>query len=373
MRILTVNHTIDPVFGGGTAERTFELSQALVKSGYDCTILTLLEGESPRELKGGRIVRLPVCKFGLIPKYLFKGIVREVKGADVVHMMGHWTVLNALVYLTARHFRKPYVFCPAGALPIFGRSKFVKYIYNLLIGKSIVRNASRCIATTENEIKHFVSYGVSADQVLLIPNAIKDPIVSDINGNELSKKLGLHTPNYVLFLGRLNLIKGPDLLVAAFCNIMAEFPDVDLVMAGPDDGMLSELKATVKERRANDRIHFAGYIGGVEKFQVLKAALVLALPSRQEAMSLVVLEAGCVKTPTVFTDQCGLDKFAKADCGWMVPVSIEGLELGLKEALVNRESIRKKGERVFEFVQERYMWSSVVGAYSKMFRDLRES
>jgi hypothetical protein len=51
------------------------------------------------------------------------GKIRQlVNGADVIHLMGHWSVLNALVNVASRRAGKPNVICPAGALLIFGRS-----------------------------------------------------------------------------------------------------------------------------------------------------------------------------------------------------------------------------------------------------------
>ena len=41
LKILNVNMSIDPIEGGGTAERTFQMSRQLAKAGVDCTILTL--------------------------------------------------------------------------------------------------------------------------------------------------------------------------------------------------------------------------------------------------------------------------------------------------------------------------------------------
>jgi len=98
--------------------------------------------------------------------------------------MNHWTVLNAMVYLAAKSLNKPYVFCPAGALHIFGRSLILKKIYNLVIGEKITQNANRCIAITNAEKKQFIDYGVSPGKIDVIPNAVNeaDFVESDEEG-----------------------------------------------------------------------------------------------------------------------------------------------------------------------------------------------
>lgn len=109
--------------------------------------------------------------------------------------------------------------------------------------------------------------------------------------------LGLGCVPYVLFLGRLNEIKGPDLLLDAFCRIADRCAEIHLVLAGPDGRMLQRLRAKSKALGIAARVHFAGYLGGRSKVAALRGASLLAIPSRREAMSIVVLEAGVCGCP----------------------------------------------------------------------------
>ena len=67
---------------------------------------------------------------------------------------------------------RPYVVCPAGALPLYGRSKWLKRCYNFIIGDAIIRNASGWIAVTEAEFPQFEEYGVDSSLVTVIPNGV---------------------------------------------------------------------------------------------------------------------------------------------------------------------------------------------------------
>ena len=122
MKILNVNISLDPVSGGGTAERTFQMSRFLAKTGVDCSILVTDQGLTPDRLKELQGIEVLACtclsKRFYIPRRSYKKIWKLVERADIVHLMNHWSFLNALVYLMARALHKPYVVCPAGALPI---------------------------------------------------------------------------------------------------------------------------------------------------------------------------------------------------------------------------------------------------------------
>lgn len=372
MRILNVNHTLDPVTGGGTAERTLQMSRHFIGGGIKCTVLTTDLGEHPERIPApvrGSVVTLPLLlRRFYVPRCSLRQIEKIVANADVIHLMGHWTLLNALVYLAARKLGKPYVFCPAGALPVFGRSKMLKIIYNWTIGKAIVEHAAKCIAITEDEKAQFHRYGVADDKIVVLPNGVNEEEFTFRDDAGFRKKFGLSERPFILFVGRLNLIKGPDLLLRAFCQIKEEFPSCDLVIVGPDGGMLDMLKKIVLQCAAEQRVHFLGYLAGMEKSWAYHAATLLVIPSRQEAMSIVVLEAGISGTPSLFTDRCGLDEIANCGYGWMVPPSVEGLKKGLQDILSSPAKL--KTTKINEYVLANYSWSVVIERYRGLYQEL---
>ena len=335
MKILNVNMSMDPVGGGGTTERILQMSIHLAKKGVKCSILTTDAGLTPEYIntikeKGIKIIALPLLinRF-YFPALYFRKIMKLVDEADIVHVMNHWTIINLLVFIAIRRFNKPYVVCPAGALHIYRRSKLLKKIYNLIAGIKIIKNADRQIAITENEISQFVSYGINPDNISVIPNGINTEDYQEANTVKFREKYGLGNNPFVMFIGRLNHIKGPDLLLQAFYNVKDKLNDYHLVFAGPDGGMLDKLENFSRVTTSNNKVHFIGYIGGKDKSQAYHAADVVVIPSRQEAMSIVVLEAGITKTPVLITDKCGFNDITDIDGGMVVQATVEGLEKGL--------------------------------------------
>ena len=373
IRVLNVNHTLDPVKGGGTAERTRQMSRFLARAGVQCTVLA---GASEFASADAAVtanlsfVTVPLLsRRFFIPLISGSALRRLVGEADVIHLMGHWSVLNALVYRVARQLRKPYVVCPAGALPIYGRSRLLKRLYNLIAGNRIVRNAKVRIAITDEEVGHFSAYGVAPQDVQIIPNGVDADDGADADPAAFRMKFGLGRQPFVLFMGRLNSIKGPDLLLTAFCALKNRFPDLHLVYAGPDGGMLRQLEEKVRAEGMAQRVHFLGYVGGTDKASAYCAASLLAIPSRQEAMSIVVLEAGIRKTPVLLTDQCGLNSVSTAG-GKVVPATVEGIQHGLEELFGEPQALKPRGEALCDFVRENYLWSSIVTAYVTLYERL---
>ncbi|OLB60302.1 MAG: glycosyltransferase, partial [Nitrospirae bacterium 13_2_20CM_2_61_4] len=311
MKVFNVNMTLDAVGGGGTAERTFQMSRFIVKRGIGCIVLSTDLGWTEARAKcfaGIEVIALPcLWKRFYVPMIWFRSIRDAVARADVIHLMGHWTLINACVYLFARYFQKLYVVCPAGSLLIYGRSKLLKWLYNFIIGRRIIRDASGHIAISTNEITHFESYGIAPERVTVIPNGIDEDGFAVTDDPVFRSKYGLNESPFILFVGRLNTIKGPDLLLEAFGQLGQELKNCHLVFAGHDEGMLHDLRLMAARFSIQDRVHFVGYLGGDDKARAYRAAELVVVPSRQEAMSIVVLEAGISGKPVLLTDQCGFD------------------------------------------------------------------
>lgn len=373
MRILNVNSSIGLQAGGGTAERTFHMSRFLSRAGSPCTVLTLdlgLDADRVAALAPATVVALPyLWQRFYVPRISWPRVRRLVADADIIHLMGHWGVLNAIVYLAARRAGKPYVVCPAGALPLFGRSRWLKRLYNLVIGNAIVRNADAAIAVTAAELPHFESYGVPASKVTVIPNGVS---TEDFVAFDMAALLarGVQDAPLILFMGRLNPIKGPDLLLQAFARVRDRLPEYQLVFAGPDGGMLSQLQATVASQGLTDRVHFLGHIEGIVKSTAYRFAKLLVVPSRQEAMSIVALEAGVCGTPVLLTDQCGFGEIREVDSRLEVPATAEGLADGLVRLLSAPVLLAEIVPAWKKLVESRYAWEALIPVYLELYKEI---
>lgn len=371
MKVLNVTTILDPVFGGGTAERTFQMSKAITKSGSECIILTTDVGLTKARidsLEGIKVVALH-CMFKrfFIVRFSWSNLNKLISGVDVIHLMGHWSMLNILVFLIAKKTGTPFVICPAGELSLFGRSRWIKKIFNFFFGCRIVKAAKGHIAITKDEISVYKTYGIKEELVTVIPNGVNETDFYKDERVTFSRKFGLGNNPFILFMGRLNPIKGPDLLLEAFCLVAKDFPEYHLVFAGPDGGLLESLQFKTKEKKLENRIHFVGYLSGVDKTNSYHEASFLIIPSRLEAMSIVVLEAGISGTPVLLTDQCGFNEVEAITGGLVVHATVNDLQAGLIKMMNKKSNLKVMGSNLKEFVIEQYTWNMICQRLLKMY------
>jgi glycosyltransferase involved in cell wall biosynthesis len=353
------------------------MSRFLALEGVQCTVLTIdtgLDESRVLALKQTEVVATPLLlRRFYVPKVSQKTIKSLVDAADVVHLMGHWSVLNAMVYLALRRSHKPYVVCPAGALPIFGRSRWLKHIYNFVVGNRIIRNASGWIAVTAAEFPHFENYGIPSSNVTVIPNGVSKEDFPPTDVEVFRRAKNFPNAPIILFMGRLNLIKGPDLLLRAFASIQNLIADYHLVFAGPDEGMQYALTEMARQEGIVERVHFLGFVSGNDKLAAYQSARLLVVPSRQEAMSIVALEAVISGTPVMLTDQCGFDELKSIEAGLVVPASVAGIADGLIHLLTEPDLLDRISPPLQNFVLQRYTWQSIVARYLNLYDNILSS
>jgi glycosyltransferase involved in cell wall biosynthesis len=374
MNVLNVNGLLNPKIGGGTAERTIQMSKYLADYHVDCSILTIdadITNEIISYLYKVKLFALPyLTKRFYIPIFNPIKISSIVKGADIVHLMGNWTLLNAIVYIFIKWHSKPYVICPAGGLKIIGRSQNLKFLYNYIIGNRLINHASKIIAITSDEKKYYLSRNIDSRSITLIPNGIQVGDSFKDYESEFRQQFELVGKKYILYVGRLNYIKGIDLLINCFCQVAEEFSEYTLVIAGTDEGMLGSLQKTVKTHKLVSRVKFIGFIDGIYKDQAYRSAKLVVIPSRQEAMSIVILEAGLFRCPVLFTDQCGLTKFSINEAGLEVPASEDGLKNGLLSFYKYEQRFIQYGDNLYDIVLEQYNWSKIIDSYLSLYKNI---
>jgi glycosyltransferase involved in cell wall biosynthesis len=374
VKLAIVNFVIDPRLGGGTAAKSVALARALVSAGHDAHLVTTDIGldDGRRPLLPG--VQLTVFEAALdrfpVPLTTPAALVRLLDGCDAVIVLNHWNVLNAMTYVSAKRLRIPLLFCPAGALSIQGRSRWLKWLYDLAIGRRLVADAAALIATTEVEAQQFRVAGIEPDRIRIIPNGI-EPHPSGLTAEEFRARLRLPAGPILLFMGRLNAIKGPDLLLDAFVQVASRHGEWQLVMAGRDEGLGPALRSQAANAGLEQRVHIVGHLLSDLSIGAYLAASLLAVPSRHEAMSLVALEAGVVGTPVLLTDVCGFDEVESVGGGRVVSATAADLAAGLHALLAASDRLPAMGQRLQELVLARFGWPTIVQKYLALAADAR--
>jgi glycosyltransferase involved in cell wall biosynthesis len=188
----------------------------------------------------------------------------------------------------------------------------------------------------------------------VIPNGAKIPRI---------KKQELRSRKQVslLFVGRLENVKGVDLLLKALAAVKDELPQFELKIVG-NGSQKEHLRQMTKELNLRSSVTFVGEVTGEKLVQEYRQADLFILPSLSEGQPLTVLEAWANQTPVLVT-KVGHNPEMITDGvnGFLVgPGSSKALEKGLIRAFSHRRDWPKMGERGRGLVKTRYTWEEAV-------------
>lgn len=370
MKILNLVNTLNIEIGAGTAQRTIDLSQNLILQGINCSVVTLNINNMCANYKYPfKVTYLKsISNRFFIPFPSFLKLAREINSTDCIHMIGHWSILNVYVYFLAKFLNIPFVICPAGSFEIIGRSQFYKKIYNFIVGNKIVRDAKFIIAITKLERLYFLDRSILPNKIIVIPNGINvyrsNMIVKRAT---FQKKFNLSNKKIILFMGRLNYIKGIDLLIDAFIKSNLSNLNYQLVIAGKDEGYLDYLKQTVKKFNKNEYIKYVGFLNTDDKELAYKSSYLLVVPSRSEAMSLVAIEAMSHGLPVMLTDQCGFNDVKKINKFFIARANVNSLSKNLV-SILKKENFLNEYRIEFKKIADSYSWQNLIGSYISLFK-----
>ena len=171
----------------------------------------------------------------------------------------------------------------------------------------LLRHAGAVLFTSEEERR-------LAERAFL-PYALKPRVVAygtaEVPGDPAAQRAAfaaavpqLAGKPFLLFLSRIHVKKGCDLLVEAFGRVAAQAPDLQLVIAGPDQaGQVAALRATADGLGIADRVHFPGMISGDVKWGAFRSCTAFVLPSHQENFGIAVVEAAACGAAVLISDK----------------------------------------------------------------------
>src|SRR5437588_1770628 len=188
--------------------------------------------------------------------------------------------------------------------------------------QQLMKHADRIIASTPEERVQILRYcGATTNQVDVIPCGVDLDLFVAQSKQQARKKLGLkaHQP-VLLFVGRLDPFKGPDMFLRA-ATMMEE--NAQIVIVGgrlQGDQELQQLRQLAHELNMDQRVHFLGARPQQELPMIYSAADVTVVPSYHESFGMVAVESLACGTPVVATRAGGLTAIVRqGETGYLVP------------------------------------------------------
>lgn len=235
----------------------------------------------------------------------------------------------------------------------------------------VVREADRLVAATLTEKDQLVRlYGADPHKISIVPPGVDISHFHPMPRRLAQQKIGLDSHDWmILFVGRIEPLKGVDTLIRAMALLAYECPTwvnrLSLAIIGGDpntseNAEMERLKAMHAQLNLGDLVVFLGAKDQNTLQYYYNAAEAVVMPSHYESFGMVALEAMACGTPVIASDVGGLSHLVRdGETGFHVP---SGDHLALASTLarlLQDDALRLRlGEQATYWAQN-YSWAKI--------------
>ena len=386
MRIALLSwESLHSIAVGGVAVHVTELAAALDRRGHEIHVFTR-QGQSQPGYDFIDGVHYHRCPFALTTNFVdemnnmcraFVDAVLAVEDTvgsfDVVHAHD-WLASNAAVWIKEGRGRRAVLTMHSTE---YGRNG------NRFLGGQAARvqeherHGTYCadrVITVSNQLKAETRwlYEVPDWKVQTIYNGVSTPQFDyAVDAGEVKRRYAMGPLDpMILFVGRMVVQKGPDILVRTMPSILRHYPHAKFVFVG--DGYMKEDVCRIGHQLGvAHAMRVLGVVRGRELTNLFKACDVVAVPSRNEPFGIVILEGWSAHKPVVSTKRGGPAEFVWHEInGLHVDDTPESVAWGLGTLIADHDRCRWMGRNGRATVDAAFSWDSIAEQTELVYRSV---
>lgn len=379
MKIAHINMFYLPTFGG-VEQVMQELAERQVLQGHEVHVFCCNSDKYKKipkkiEMINGVIVHRYPYWFRLsLSTHIWPSLLWKLPKFDFdivhTHVSGHLYVLITGIIAKLKGFKHIHTtHCPwTDAFRPFILRPFL-FLNDLILNKIAFKLIDKVVSITPWEVETFLKKYTSNNKITVIPNGMDPILFKKISPNNFKKNNNIKGP-LVLFFGRLNPTKGPEILAKTAIEITKERKDIDFVWIGPDEGKAREVETLIKPYK---NMQYLGPIKGKDKIaEMFQAADVYVLPSYREGLPLTLFEAYASGLPVIASPCNGIPyELKENENGFLVPYGdIDTLKDKILKML-NSPNLSKKFSKNNKEKSKNYTWDLINERYFKLYQDAK--
>jgi len=310
--------------GGGMNVYVREVSSALEEAGISSTVFTRrVDKETPKVMAFGnglKVVQIDAGDFSLRKEELFSVVedftngVEEFLITEDQHdaLLANYWLSGSAAHQLKHNLNMPLItsFHTLARVKAASGDKSFGYEERIKVESEVIGCSDVILSNSSFETDQLVShYGADPSRIEIVPPGVDHSIFNPACKSEARRLLNLSEQKTLLFVGRIQPLKGVDLAISTLAEL--EDKDARLILIGSSSGMEGpseqrRITKMVKELGLTNRILFVEPQPHEKLVNWYRAADVLLMPSRSESFGLVALEAAACGLPVVASEVGGL-------------------------------------------------------------------
>jgi glycosyltransferase involved in cell wall biosynthesis len=366
--------TLHSIAVGGVGVHVTELAAAMQRRGHEVHVFTR-QGPNQPHYDLIHDVHYHRCAFALNPSFVdevnnmcrsfvtaFFAVEDQVGRFDVVHAHD-WLASNAMVWIKEG---RPH----CGVLTMhsteYGRNGNRFFGGQSMRVQDHERHGTFCadrVITVSNQLREEIKwlYNLPDSKAKMVYNGVNSGSFDyHIDPGEVKRRYAIGPLDpVILFVGRMVVQKGPDILVRAMPGLLRHHPGAKFVFAG-DGHMKNDICGLAHHLGVGHALRALGDRRGRELLDLFKACDIVAVPSRNEPFGIVILEGWSAHKPVVSTRRGGPAEFVWHGVnGLHVDDTPDSVGWGLGTLLANHQHASWMGRNGRAAVDVAFSWDHI--------------
>lgn len=310
-------------------------------------------GGLPISLQKYPLARVQILSFVLVHAL---NTARYARLCDVIH--AHWTLSAGVACLGRWSHRRPVLATVQGSDVL----QVPRHPIGAWLTRIVLSSSDLITALSYALKRKLCELGIKPEKILIVPNGVD--ITRFVPIEECFRE------DFILFVGSLIQRKGVRYLLEAMVEVSKIFPGYRLIIAG-DGPEAKFLKWKVNELGISKQVDFVGFQSQDGVRALMQRARVLVLPSLEEGMGVVLVEAMACGTPVVASRVDGILDVVTPDVGVLVPPK-DPMELakGIRTILENPIRWKEYSHQARARAVNYYSWDRIASQFVEIYRSL---
>lgn len=362
---------------GGDVNVCYNITRQFTRMGHNVTILTTTFDYNKEDTDDiDNLTMVPIeYKFNLAlfiysPK-MNEWLRKNIRNYDIIHLHELRSYQNNIIIGYAKKYNIPYILQPHASTPKHVNKSVIKNVYDAMYGNRIMQNATTTIAVSEEEA--YYDRQMKARDVQVIYNGMNLEDYENMpEKGSFKSKSGINSP-YILYLGRLDKLKGINHVIEAFSLLDDTYDEYKLVIAGKITDYKNELDEIIRRENLEDKVVFTGFVEEEDKISIYQDAELFVNPVKyMGGVSITVFESILSGTPVIVTPESG-ELVSKIDAGTVIEYGdVNSLKDEIVRSLRDKELTDKQLSNGQKYIRENLDWETVSRKILKIYTDAVE-
>jgi D-inositol-3-phosphate glycosyltransferase len=245
----------------------------------------------------------------------------------------------------------------------------------IAVERELAQQADLLIASTADESHELVDgYGADPSRVYVVAPGVDLATFRAADRAEARRKIGVGDGPLLLFVGRLERLKGVEIAIRALAELRGRgHRDVRLLVLGADsregnESEMERLKLVASSLGVRESVDFVGSVAHHELPYFYSAADACVMPSYSESFGLVGLEAQACACPVVGSDVSGIRSVVRDEVtGFLIAGDDAKVYAERIGRLLDDPDLARQMGRRGQLLAQRFSWNRTADRLADMF------